>query len=99
MCETTGDVIPESVVHLWGAADAAARNTSADAVVVLNRLSELGARPRGELACGGRRYRAAADRFCHECSFRWGKTYETRRFVPRSREQLRALREGGVRRT
>ena len=45
VCETTGDVIPESVVHLWGAADAAARDTSADAVVVLNRLSELGGAP------------------------------------------------------
>ena len=45
VCETTGDVIPESVVHLWGAADSAARDTSADAVVVLNRLSELGGAP------------------------------------------------------
>lgn len=45
VCETTGDVLPESVVHLWGAADSAARDTSADAVVVLNRLSELGGAP------------------------------------------------------
>jgi kelch-like protein 24/35 len=45
VCETTGSVIPESVVHLWGAADSATRDTSADAVVVHNRLDELGGVP------------------------------------------------------
>jgi kelch-like protein 24/35 len=45
LCETTGSVIPESVVHLWGAADSATRDTSADAVVVHNRLDELGGVP------------------------------------------------------
>lgn len=45
VCETTGEVIPESVVHLWGAADSATRDTSADAVVVHNRLDELGGVP------------------------------------------------------
>jgi len=45
LCETTGSVIPESVVHLWGAADSNTRDTSADAVVVHNRLDELGGVP------------------------------------------------------
>ena len=45
VCETTGEAIPESVVHLWGAADSATRDTSADAVVVHNRLDELGGVP------------------------------------------------------
>ena len=45
VCETTGEAIPESVVHLWGAADSATRDTSADAVVVRNRLDELGGVP------------------------------------------------------
>jgi hypothetical protein len=44
-CETTGDVLPESVVHLWGAADSDARDTSSDAVVVQNCLDELGGDP------------------------------------------------------
>ena len=44
-CEETGDELPESVVHLWGAADSETRDVSSDAVVVHNRLDELGGEP------------------------------------------------------
>ena len=42
VCESTGETLPEAVVHLWGEADSATRDTSSDAVVVLTPLSDLG---------------------------------------------------------
>ena len=81
VCETTGDVIPESVVHLWGAADSAARDTSADAVVVRNRLSELGGAPYdGNLAYDDAHTPRRPDQILFRVLVSLGvqKTYETR---------------------
>ena len=81
VCETTGDVIPESVVHLWGAADSAARDTSADAVVVRNRLSELGGAPYdGNLAYDDAHTPRRPDQILSRVLVSLGvqKTYETR---------------------
>ena len=44
-CEVTGETLPEAVVHLWGAPDAADRDMSSNAVVVHNRLDEVGGTP------------------------------------------------------
>ena len=44
-CEVTGETLPEAVVHLWGAPDAADRDMSSTAVVVHNRLDEVGGTP------------------------------------------------------
>ena len=81
VCETTGDVLPESVVHLWGAADSAARDTSADAVVVHNRLSELGGAPYdGNLAYDDAHTPRRPEQILRRVLVSLGaqKTYETR---------------------
>ena len=44
-CEVTGAELPEAVVHLWGAADSSTRDISRDAVVVYNRVDEVGGTP------------------------------------------------------
>ena len=44
-CEVTGAELPEAVVHLWGAADSSTRDMSSDAVVVYNRVDEVGGTP------------------------------------------------------
>ena len=97
VCETTGDVLPESVVHLWGAADSAARDTSADAVVVLNRLSELGGAPYdGNLAYDEAHTPRRPEQILSRVLVSLGEKKNVRNaiwFVQRSREQLRALRD------
>ena len=93
-CEVTGETLPEAVVHLWGAPDAADRDMSSTAVVVHNRLDEVGGTPYDGNICYDKQHTPRRpEQILHRVLHALGHNlYEDKvRQVRRRGQQLRAL--------